>query len=449
MRNTIISSVLFGLFATYTSNSNADEYHYKNILIGTKAIGLGGAFTSIADDMSAVFYNPAGLSRSKLNNSASLSTFSWESSELNDVFSNKANFSRSSFSIIPSFLGTGKNTDLWHWSLVFAVSDLSTERNFSQVEVPFLSETGAEIGRQTEFGNIDLDNASYDLGIGGALNINSNWSFGASVIAKYKQFETVQGSGIDIAIPVPSGLLKSGFTATRRLKDENIIATPQLGLLYKSDGFNWGLKFAKDIALNRSFTGSHQITVSSLVPLPPSVKTSSVGTVTGTKKQEYGTNVSTGFSSIVSDLLVSFDVDYYSAVNVEEFSISSTQPPINRDLKKVINYSIGFSYPLSDENLLRFGIFTDNSNGEIDISQPFQRMEVVDMVGFSLAVNTNAFGFPLSIGGYYKHGEGQVRLADIRVVEDIVGMQLYPMANDNDISTMKRDSFVLYISANF
>jgi long-chain fatty acid transport protein len=39
----------------------ADESHYQNIIIGERAFGLGGAFTSLATDGSAVFYNPAGL----------------------------------------------------------------------------------------------------------------------------------------------------------------------------------------------------------------------------------------------------------------------------------------------------------------------------------------------------------------------------------------------------
>ncbi|MUH71166.1 OmpP1/FadL family transporter [Psychrosphaera haliotis] len=441
--------IIFTLFGLFCSPLLSDEYHYKNILVGTKAIGLGGAFASIADDMSAVFYNPAGLAKSKLNNSASLSTFSWERSQLNDVFSNQGDFSRSSFSIVPSFLGTGKNSEKWHWSVVFAVSDLSTERNFSKVELPFVGPDGNIAGTQTEYGNIDLDNASYDLGFGTAINIAPNWSVGASLIAKYKQFETVQGSGIDAAVDTPLGILKSGFTATRRLSDENIILTPQFGLLYKGEGFSWGLKLAKDVAINRSFTGSHQIVVASPTPLPPTAKASSVGEVTGSEKQEYGTNLSTGISTKLSNLLVSFDLDYYSAVDVEEFTVAPTQPPINRDLASVTNYSLGFSYPLSDTNTIRFGVFTDNSNGIIDPEQPFQRSEVVDMVGYSVAVNTELFGFPLSIGGYYKHGTGQVRLSDIRVVERIVGLPLYPESNINDVSDMKRESFVLYLSANF
>lgn len=39
----------------------ADQYHYNNVLVGTRAVGMGGAFGGIADDASGLYYNPAGL----------------------------------------------------------------------------------------------------------------------------------------------------------------------------------------------------------------------------------------------------------------------------------------------------------------------------------------------------------------------------------------------------
>jgi len=51
---------------TSDSNSevNFDELNGSDLGmgIGARAIGLGGAFVSIADDASATFWNPAGLS---------------------------------------------------------------------------------------------------------------------------------------------------------------------------------------------------------------------------------------------------------------------------------------------------------------------------------------------------------------------------------------------------
>jgi long-subunit fatty acid transport protein len=39
----------------------ADDTQYQPFPIGGRALGLGGAFTAIADDASAIHYNPAGI----------------------------------------------------------------------------------------------------------------------------------------------------------------------------------------------------------------------------------------------------------------------------------------------------------------------------------------------------------------------------------------------------
>lgn len=427
----------------------ADEYHYKNLLVGTKAIGLGGAFTAISDDLSAVFFNPAGLTNTKESNSASISTFAWEKTTFEEAFSDGTDFTRSSFSIIPSFLGVGNKTENWHWSLGFSVSDLSTERNYKDVTQPILTEQGFQYGEQTEFGNVDLDNSAYNLGFAAATKISPKLSLGGAVIVRYKTFETVQSSGINQVFNTEHGDIYSGFIAARRLKDVTIITAPVLGLLYKTDAFNIGFKATKDFTVNRDFTAVHNIFVSSPTPLPPGTKPATAGTIRGGEHQEYAANYSLGFAKRRNNFEWSFDIDHYPDVQVEEKILSEEQLPMTRDFKQVTNYSLGLTFYKSNNEYFRFGVFTDNSNGEIDTSQQFQRMEDVDMFGISVDYTSEDFGFPLSIGSYIKYGEGEVRLGDLRVVENIVGLPLYP-ANDNfDISRSTKSLIVVFLSANF
>jgi hypothetical protein len=51
------------LFASLASpaGSRADPFHFQGIPLGQRALGFGGAFTGLADDPSAAYYNPAGL----------------------------------------------------------------------------------------------------------------------------------------------------------------------------------------------------------------------------------------------------------------------------------------------------------------------------------------------------------------------------------------------------
>ncbi|HKP60955.1 MAG TPA: hypothetical protein VJV78_29700 [Polyangiales bacterium] len=56
----------------------ADDAHHRNNLLGDRALGTGGAWTGLADDPSAAYYNPAGLgivSRRSLSASMQLNGF--------------------------------------------------------------------------------------------------------------------------------------------------------------------------------------------------------------------------------------------------------------------------------------------------------------------------------------------------------------------------------------
>lgn len=428
----------------------ADEYHYKNLLVGTKAIGLGGAYTAISDDLSAVFFNPAGISKTEESNSASISTFAWEKTTFKDVFSSGDDFSRSSFSIVPSFLGLGGAIDKhWHWSLGFAVSDLSTERNYNDFSYPIPDAENNPIGQVKEFAFVDLDNAIYELGIGTGYTLDESSSIGASVIFKYKSFNSVQGSGLNSEVFTPDFTIYQGFTASRRLKDEIITVAPSIGYLNQFGEYKFGVKVSKDFTINRSYSSTSSIFVTSTIPVDFSARPSLIETIRGDEAQEYATNVSVGIARFFENFEFSFDIDYFEEVVVDDFYIIDEQPAITRDMQEVVNYSLGLTYHLTDESYFRFGLFTDKANSAIDPEKRFQRTEVIDLVGLSMDYTSNFFGFPLSFGAYVKHGEGEVRVSDIRAVESLVGIPLYPPSDNYDTADAEKSLLVLFISANF
>ena len=126
-----------------------------------------------------------------------------------------------------------------------------------------------------------------------------------------------------------------------------------------------------------------------------------------------------------------------------------TGSPTTRDLTKVINLSVGFEYKVSPDTTVRFGLFTDNANGDINREIDYQRIEDIDLLGLSSSVETSFIGKKLTFGLYYKQGVGDVRYADIRSVERIVGLPLYPDNGNDDIAQAKKKSIVLFLSLDF
>ena len=57
MKNLIRVAALFSL----SLPAYGDIFHYNNLLVGERAMGLGGAFTAVSDDASGMLYNPAGI----------------------------------------------------------------------------------------------------------------------------------------------------------------------------------------------------------------------------------------------------------------------------------------------------------------------------------------------------------------------------------------------------
>ena len=83
------AGVIVGLIVACSTASvvRADDTHYRGVPIGAHAVGLGGAFTGVADDVSAAYYNPAGLALGgAVGIAAGLSINAWEREDVENVF---------------------------------------------------------------------------------------------------------------------------------------------------------------------------------------------------------------------------------------------------------------------------------------------------------------------------------------------------------------------------
>lgn len=101
-------------------DARADLFHYNNLLIGDRAIGLGGAYTAIADDSAGVYYNPAGIAFAGSNDvSGSANAFVQKSQVYKKAIGNE-NFTETTGGSVPSFFGGLQKLDTVMRGLVFA-----------------------------------------------------------------------------------------------------------------------------------------------------------------------------------------------------------------------------------------------------------------------------------------------------------------------------------------
>ncbi len=81
----MITRTCLGLALLLPAYAVADDTHYQDLIMGEDALGMGGAFTAVADDASAAFYNPGGLALIKGSSlSGSLSVYGYERRTLTD-----------------------------------------------------------------------------------------------------------------------------------------------------------------------------------------------------------------------------------------------------------------------------------------------------------------------------------------------------------------------------
>ncbi len=59
----IFSGTSFAQLGTETNKSGTTAAQFLKIGVGTRAIGMGGAYTATADDINSLYWNPAGLAR--------------------------------------------------------------------------------------------------------------------------------------------------------------------------------------------------------------------------------------------------------------------------------------------------------------------------------------------------------------------------------------------------
>lgn len=179
------------------AGANAQGLHYRTIPIGERAIGLGGAYTGIADDPSSMYYNPAGATEGGgFQLLGSLSSFVYGRQKIEDGFESelfRENFDTTRITTLPHFVGTtvrfGKK----------AFGDSRYALGFSSFEVQ-RERFGDSTTNIEDEGSSDLRiNDDYRMrwwGLAFAMRATENVSVGLSMFLSYQTYRYSSDVGL-------------------------------------------------------------------------------------------------------------------------------------------------------------------------------------------------------------------------------------------------------------
>lgn len=187
-----VIGVLF-LIGLLSAVAPADEYHYRDVVMGERAVGMSGAFTAVADDASAAYYNPAGLAQ-RDESTLSLTATALQARMQSRGFLGKDvdgnDVSQTSLEIIASSWNYATNL----WGGRFAFSILVPESSDFEMDAEIVTDQPGPNGQRLVYAHLirQIRDTTYMGGPSYAYQVADNWFIGLSLFYFYRSFNHQQ-----------------------------------------------------------------------------------------------------------------------------------------------------------------------------------------------------------------------------------------------------------------
>ena len=393
--------------------SFAGIYNYMEVVVGEKAAGMGGAFTAVADDATATYYNPAGIIHIPFNSmSASANAMTFKTRKGKFFLSNKEELT--SFDFIPNFWGVTASTSIGKIGLSIVVPESD---NF-ELHEKYSNISLLGFDWNTARDDIIFESDTYMVGPSYAFSVLPGLSGGVSLYFIYNAF-TEDGYNYwdtdytDVSDGKNYSLL---WENSAKKNGTGMGVTGKIGFLYKSDGWlRIGAVFRPPSQISEEVKVSQVVYLSEISDDMTVVKNfmrgNAEGTVSYARKLPFTTTV--GIAVLPSErTTISLDVSYFGPVEYKEKTITLDenldQVEAQRDvvLNEVINGSLGIEYMLTPRIPLRAGLFTDISAApevlNVNAAQPAH----IDKYGLTLSSGYMQSNSTVTAGIKYGIGRG-------------------------------------------
>ena len=391
----------------------AEQTYYRNVIIGERAQGLGGAYVGVSDDASGVYYNPGGLAFAQSNDiSGSANAFYSKKITYKKAFLGVSDFVEESGGAFAPFFGVMQKLDKYLPGLVggFAYYTLDTELK-DQDDFKYDIPTSQGVTIQRFHRSANIRSATY--GATGALGYRVSPRLGLGLSLGYMK--------VDELTQVSQNYTATGNNYLMQSVRESLKAHAiQLGL-----GVQWAPSAELALgAMIRSGTYTSQkysnvldrvvIFGGKLIDVSP--KAVLLDNPLGSMPLEMRAGVA-WFAS--PRLLVTTDVDWHESV-----SDTSKATANFYGRQSVLNYAFGTEYYMTSSIPLRFGLFTNKDarpTPEVKDGEP----DHIDYTGSTLFLAWAQPNSQVSAGVVVQKGSGKSKKVEgdtepaAKVLQDI------------------------------
>lgn len=419
-------SLAFLSFLIYAA-APADSFHYKDIIVGERAIGLGGAFTAISDDPSGILYNPAGIAFSS-ENYLSVSTNAYTTN--NETFTNiegaGQNYSTRSQSLLPSMVGVTQTLGPGKLGIGLFSTNSEAIDQADRLELPSdIPEKNRIITR-----HVLSQNNTYLVGPAYAIELFSNLSIGVSVLGKFSVFKSIDN--LNQLTPA-----KDGADYNYELRSEDKRSTefgllPILGIQFMPIA-----KWSLGLAISRPFVQGRSKTTRLKTHLtnadPPQIPEP-----TGKFNPDFEESVVTNTYSIGSPFQTSISSAYF----VNRAFLIAAQADIFQDLiyNKVnaaltLNWTLAAEYFPMDWLALRGAIYSNNASTPVPRvnATPELQPAHIDQLGGAFGLSVYRPSSSITLSATYSQGTGKGQATE----------------KQNEFTPMDRSVLTLYLSGSY
>ena len=417
-------SIIVAISFLYSSSLLADQFHYTNFIIGERAMGLGGAYTAVADDASGVFYNPAGLGFA-LNSDISGSANAYYSKETvyKDAIGDNDFKESASGTANPFFGGLQKLDHIWR-GLAAGFAVYVTDNEFKdQDDLLENIDFGSGVSLDRYHRTANTRSETLGVALAAAKKFKGGFSVGASL--SYLNATELTQNYQDVQQTLSASQQVYSTVNVRESLNVDALETA-IGAQYAFWNLSVGvnLKFRSIIKQNIEYAND---TTSYQEPISQDPTRQNVSYNYDDALEEWPNEYRFGLAWFATTrLLLTFDTTYHTGVEEPAVSGSTAEELIKNYYQRTYarqattNFAGGLEYYITSSVPVRVGVFTNNdARKEVEAGQTNQA-DHIDYMGYSLFFAWVQPNSQVSFGVVYQDGKGEAqKIADSESIQDV------------------------------